>query len=142
MFIVGGFLAFPMGAFLFIPAVIIFFTTYGTKIDVSKNKIMDYIKIFGLIEVGSWKDNNTYVEIAVMGSTTVHQGRIGLLDMAKYSARKITINLLDQYHVKRFELCEMETVEEANEFAKKISKQTGFPVVEFKPIKLTKTRRR
>lgn len=142
-FVLAGCFILPGGLFLMLIGAYFFFTSYGTKIDVSKNKTTDYMKHFDLFETTSeWKDNITYTELAIMGSTVTHEGKVGFIATANYTASKIAINLLDKSHYKRIELCECETVEEAQRVAESISEKTGFPIVKFNPVRIVKTRRR
>lgn len=131
----NGIFALPFGLYFLL-------TTYGIKIDIEKGKIMEYTKHLGFISAGEWEENKLYTEIAIIGVSETHQGSIGLVPTNTYTARTIKIILLDKYHVKRIELVEADTVEEANQIAADISSQTGFPVVQFNPVRLTKTRRR
>ena len=118
IFLLAGFFIFPFGIFLWIVSAYFYFTSFGTKINVGTNKIKDFVKHFGIFESGTWKSNIKYTEIAIMGSTVTHEGKIGFVATANYTASKIAINLLDKSHYKRIELCECETVEEAQIKAK------------------------
>lgn len=139
---VCGALQLPYSAVMWVPAWYIFFSTTGYKFDCTNNKIMRVVNHFGFLSSGSWKDNDVYKEIAIMGSRTTHAGRLGWLTIGYYRASNIHVQLLDKYHVKRFAICEANTVEEAEKIAASISAKTGFPVVKFNPVRLTKTRRR
>ncbi|MFI5204046.1 MAG: hypothetical protein ACHQF2_06070 [Flavobacteriales bacterium] len=140
--IAAGIFGFPYATVAWIPAAYLIFTTHGIKFDVPKNKLMEYTKHFGLFTTGSWKTNNIYNQIAIMGSRTTYAGRVGFLTTAFYKSNNINVVLLDKYHVKRITICEADTVEEAEIIAESLYEKTGFPLVKFNPVKLTKQRRR
>ena len=142
---IASVVGYPYSLVLLIPAAYISFTTYGVKINPVNNQLKDYFKHFGIFETGKWRAN-PYVHVSILGSRVTHGGLVAFswfFNFRNYhTSNKISIVLLDKYHVKRLELCEADTVESAEEIAKILSETIKLPVMKFNPVRLTKERRR
>ena len=140
-FIVLGLILFPWGLLFAFIGLYFMLTSYGVKIDTASNRLMHYVNHFGFLTAGHWIENKIYTQICILGSTSRQQGGMGYAANIS-SARVIKIFLLDQYHVKRIELMEAGTVSEAETLAREISEKTGFPVVAYNPVQLSKNGRK
>lgn len=75
IFLVVGVLALfiflhPIGILLILGALFILFTRRGVQIDMDQLAFREYTMLFGLVEVGSWKELKGYTYITVMPSSS------------------------------------------------------------------------
>lgn len=120
-----------------IPASYILLSRRGIKLDLSRGRMMQFTRHFGFIEKGTWKENSLYKEIAIMGGTESVTASTGVTRAGMLSSSRIYVALLDKYHHKRLEIYVAKNVKDAREVADHISKKTGFPLVDFNPMRMS-----
>jgi hypothetical protein len=123
-----------------IPASYVLLSRRGIKLDLSRGRIKQFTKHFGFIEKGTWRENNLYREIAIMGGNQSVTANTGVARAGMFSSTKVYVALLDKYHHKRLEIYSARNMQDAREVAKLISEKTGFPLVDFTPRKVPQSK--
>ncbi|MBL7892956.1 MAG: hypothetical protein JNL63_10025 [Bacteroidia bacterium] len=113
--------------------VIILANRKGLQIDIVQNQYREYHKIFRRTK-GDWKSLEPYKKIVVL-SKTVSKTATGTLMTSDIRIKGLIhiVYLIDESHLKKLYLKSFDHHDQANDFAKKMAKNIGFPIVEFSP---------
>ncbi len=131
---IAGIVAFIAGAFIL--------SSYeGVEIDLEKKKLRKFSSSLGL-KWGKWRDLNPYKYLAITSTNVAYNMNMRGALPSQFSDQVFTIVLLNDNHLSKFVIQQADSLSAAKSKIKELSDKLGFEIVEYKPKKISKRKRR